>query len=260
MTGVGRSRDSSGAAAVHVAYRQLAAEIRESIAAGDYANNRQLPTEAELAASTGLGRQTIRRAFQELVGEGVVYRVRGRGSFAVPTDGRYLRSFGSVADLMALSIDTELEVVEPLHVRADVGIARQLKSGGDLVMAMSFVRLHEGLPFCYTRVFLPLALGREMRALPELTALAAPGNRGRVTVIGLIEQIGTQRIQSALQDVTAEPATSDIAGRLGCDVGRPILRIDRLYSDAGERPVELAVNHFNPDRYSYRLQLRDQSR
>ena len=35
-----------------------------------------------------------------------------------------------------------------------------------------------------------------------------------------------------------------------------MLRIDRLYRDRELRPLELAVNHFNPDRYSYRLQLR----
>jgi DNA-binding GntR family transcriptional regulator len=37
---------------------------------------------------------------------------------------------------------------------------------------------------------------------------------------------------------------------------RPVLRIDRLYRDRELRPLELAVNHFDPDRYPYRLQLR----
>jgi DNA-binding GntR family transcriptional regulator len=35
-----------------------------------------------------------------------------------------------------------------------------------------------------------------------------------------------------------------------------VLRIDRLYSDRSGRPVELAVSHFHPDRYSYRLEIR----
>ncbi len=41
-----------------------------------------------------------------------------------------------------------------------------------------------------------------------------------------------------------------------CAAGLPVLRIDRLYRDRELRPLEPAVNHFNPDRYSYRLQLR----
>ena len=80
------------------AYQQLAADLRQAAVAGRYPPGQRLPTEAELVASTGLSRQTVRRAFQELVSEGVIYRVRGRGTFAVPGDGRYLRSFGSIDD------------------------------------------------------------------------------------------------------------------------------------------------------------------
>jgi len=36
----------------------------------------------------------------------------------------------------------------------------------------------------------------------------------------------------------------------------PALRIDRLYVDVRGQPVELAVSHFDPDRYTYRVQLR----
>jgi hypothetical protein len=44
-------------------------------------------------------------------------------TFAVPGDGSYLRSVGSIDDLVALAVDTELEIVEPLHVLASVEIA-----------------------------------------------------------------------------------------------------------------------------------------
>jgi GntR family transcriptional regulator len=238
------------------AYRQLASELRQAISAGRYPAGQRLPTEAELVSATGFGRQTVRRAFQELVTEGAIYRVRGRGTFAVPGDGTYLRSFGSVADLLALSLDTELQVVEPLHVLASVQIAERLEVADDKVMAMSFQRLRDGLPFCFTRVHLPLQLGRRIRELPDLAELAEPGARGRFTVIGLIERVSEHPIHAALQDATAEAASADIARQLGCAPGCPVLRIDRLYRDRELRPVEFAINHFNPDRYSYRLQLR----
>jgi DNA-binding GntR family transcriptional regulator len=233
----------------------VASGLRQAIAAGRYPAGQRLPTEAELVATTGLSRQTVRRAFQELASEGAVYRVRGRGTFAVPGDGKYLRSFGSIDDLMALSLDTEMQVVEPLHVLASLDVADQLQAGGDMVMAMSFLRLHEGAPFCFTRVHLPMELGRRLRELPELADLAEPGARGRITVISLVERVSEHPIHSALQNATAEAATADMARRLGCGTGLPVLRIDRLYRDRELRPLELAVNHFNPDRYSYRLQL-----
>lgn len=238
------------------AYRQVASDLRQAVAAGRYPAGQRLPTEAELVASTGLGRQTVRRAFQELVTEGVIYRVRGRGTFAVPGDGRYLRSFGSIDDLMALSLDTELEVVEPLHVLASVELAGQLRAGGDSVMTTSFLRLHEGVPFCYTRVHIPLETGRRLRELPEISGLSEPGARARFTMISLVDRVSDHRIDSAAQNVTAVAATAEIAHRLGCPAGLPVLRIDRLYRDREMTPLELAINHFHPDRYSYRIQLR----
>jgi len=238
------------------AYRQVASDLRQAVAAGRYAAGQRLPTEAELVASTGLGRQTVRRAFQELVTEGVIYRVRGRGTFAVPGEGKYLRSFGSIDDLMALSLDTELQVVEPLHVLASVEIADQLQAGEDSVMTISFLRLHDGVPFCYTRVHVPMEIGRRLRELPELAGLAEPGSRARFTMISLVDRVSDRRIDSAVQNATAAAASADIAHRLGCPQGLPVLRIDRLYRDRELAPLELAVNHFHPDRYSYRLQLR----
>jgi DNA-binding GntR family transcriptional regulator len=234
----------------------MAADLRQAIAAGRYPAGQRLPTEAELVTATGLSRQTVRRAFQELVTEGVIYRVRGRGTFAVPGDGKYLRSFGSVDDLMALSLDTEMQVVEPLHVLASLELAGALGVPDDLVMAMSFLRLHDGVPFCYTRVHLPMGLGRRLRELPELATLTEPGARARLTVISLVERVSEHAIHSALQNTTAVAASADVARRLGCAAGLPVLRIDRLYRDRDLCPLELAINHFNPDRYSYRLQLR----
>jgi GntR family transcriptional regulator len=238
------------------AYRQLASDLRRAITAGRYPPGQRLPTEAELVAATGLSRQTVRRAFQELATEGVIYRVRGRGTFAVPGDGKYLRLFGSVDDLMALSLDTEMQVVEPLHVLASLDIAERLQAGDDTIMTMSFLRLHDGVPFCYTRVHLPMDLGRRLRELPEMAELAEPGARARLTVISLVDRMSEHSIHSALLNATAVAASADIARRLGCAPGLPVLRIDRLYRDGQLQPLELAVNHFNPDRYSYRLQLR----
>jgi GntR family transcriptional regulator len=51
-------------------------------------------------------------------------------------------------------------------------------------------------------------------------------------------------------------ADTDTAHWLGCTPGRPLLRIDRLCRERELTPLELAVSHFHPDRYSYRIQPR----
>jgi GntR family transcriptional regulator len=238
-----------------VSYRTLATSLREALQNGEYADERRLPTEAELCATHAVSRQTVRRAMQELVSAGLVYRVPGRGTFAVDQSDRYLRHFGSIEDLMSLSIDTDCEIVLPLQRRVDLSAAGRLRLASDDVHSLSFVRRHDGVPFCHTDVALPPDVGRLLEDVPELTVAAA---RSRVTVIGLIDVRMNSSIREAEQSVTATPAPPDAAAHLQCPVGTPVLRIDRVYFDGDGRPVELAVSHFDPQRYSYRVRLRRQ--
>jgi GntR family transcriptional regulator len=237
-----------------VAYRTLATQIRDAIRNGEYADGRQLPTEEQLAASYSVSRQTVRRAMQDLVSEGIIYRVAGRGTYPVAEQDRYVNHFGSVEELMALSLDTECEVVSPLQRKVDVETASRLRLPSDEICHVTLVRRHAGVPFCYTSVCLPPRIGELLTGFAEL---AEPGRRSRVTIIGLVDT--RLAVATAEQSVSAAGAPAFAAAHLGCDVGEPLLRIDRLYFDAGDAPVELAVSYFDPEHYSYRVRLRRRS-
>lgn len=234
-------------------YLRLADELRTAILRQDFPQGVRLPTEAELADRFGISRQTVRRAFQDLVAEGLVHRVPGRGTFATPREEQYLRQFGSVDDLMSLSVDTRMHVVTPLHHRVDVDAAGRLGLRSDRVHQVEFLRLHDGTAFCHTAVFLPPEVGRLLESVPEL---AEPGAAGAATVIGLLDQRLPEPIAEAEQSITVATAGAGIAGHLGCEPGRALLRIDRVYRSAAGRLVELAVSHFLPEHYSYRVRLR----
>jgi DNA-binding GntR family transcriptional regulator len=62
-------------------YAQLARGIRGRIASGEYRPGDRLPSEAELCATYGVSRMTVRRAFQELTREDVIEAEHGRGTF-----------------------------------------------------------------------------------------------------------------------------------------------------------------------------------
>ena len=66
----------------------------------------------------------------------------------------------------------------------------------------------------------------------------------------------TRSIKGAEQSITAAAAPPAAAGHLECAPGEPVLRIDRLYTDDADAPVELAVSYFDPAHYSYRVRLR----
>lgn len=242
------------------AYQTLRQRLRDEIAAGAYRGGVRLPTESELVAQHGLSRQTVRRAFQDLVAEGAVYRVPGRGTYA--SDGeaggvggqRYLRQLGSIEDLMSLSDDTTMEVVSGLRRRVDVEAASRLRLDDDVVHTIVFRRLHgsdPGIPFVLTRVHLPESVAKTLLGRPEV----ADGAVSTSTIIGLTEPHLAEPIAQAAQSITVSSADDDVAIAVGCPGGHTMLRVDRLYSDASGAPVELAVSHFLPEQYTYRVTL-----
>jgi GntR family transcriptional regulator len=246
------SPDQNGVSGV--AYQRIAETLRDAIGRGDYADGRRLPTEAELSAEYSLSRQTVRRALQELVAEGLVYRVRGRGTFASQPGprGRFVRTVGSVEDLLALSVDTTMQTIEPLVRQFDVDTAGRLQLDTDEVMSCTVIRLSDDVPFCVTRVFLPPELGRRVA---ELGALREAGEVAPRTVIGLVDEVSPEKIAGAHQSITASSVPAEFAAMIDCRPDDPVIRIDRLYYGTAGALLELAISFFNPNRYTYRLDL-----
>lgn len=232
-------------------YRRLAAALREEIRNQTWAEGETLPTDGELGERFKVSRQTVRRAYLDLVNEGLVYRIPGKGTFITPSHLRYHRPFETVDDLLSLSEDTELEIVEPLAGTFDRRAAAALQLTGRLMYGVRFVRRHQGTVFCHTSVYLPPEVGR---VLEDDAAFSEVGSLSTRTMIGTLAAHGIQ-ISGAEQSMTALAADETDAARLGCAVGHPLLHVERLYVDVSGRPVEWAVSHFVPEHYTHRLHL-----
>ena len=233
-------------------YRLLTQSLREQVYRDEYPEGQALPTELALVREHGLSRQTVRRAYQDLVAEGLVYRVRGRGTFVIPHRARSRHPLGSIDDLMKLQLDTDFELVEPLAAAIDSDVAQRLHLAVPMVHSLTFLRLHQGGDvFCRTRVYLPPRIGRCLSGVRELSD---PGLHARVTIIGLIASHGHD-VAEAEQLITAKAAEKDLADHLGCAPGIPILHVERTYLDRIGEPLEYAVSDFLPARYSYRSRL-----
>ena len=238
------------------AYKVLAAELRDAIASGKFPTGQPLPTEVELAAEHGLSRQTVRHAFSELVSESLVYRVRGRGTFATPrtAKGGHLQSYDSIEDILVLADDSEMEVIQPLELRTDVAAAGRLRLPSDEVVALVVRRLRKDAPFCVAAIHFPADVGQ---VLDSCAFLHERGSRTpNEPIIDLLDRSSFGPMMGLNQSITAVASPPDIAPLLDCNPGDTLLRIDRLYFNRAGQRIELAIDHFRPDRYSYRCELR----
>ena len=62
-------------------FRLIYENLKREITSGDYAPSAKLPSESELCRAYGVQRDTVRRALQLLVRDGLIFKRPGRGSY-----------------------------------------------------------------------------------------------------------------------------------------------------------------------------------
>jgi len=110
-------------------YLQIMEQIRQRIAAGDWAAGRELPSIRALAAELRVSVITIKRAYLDLESEGVIVTRHGKGSF--------------VADVNGLAGELQEEKLDE-HLTAAAGIAAGLGLSED-DLAARLRRVHKTL-------------------------------------------------------------------------------------------------------------------
>jgi len=110
-------------------YLQIMEQIRQRIAAGDWAAGRELPSIRVLAADLKVSVITVKRAYLDLESEGVIVTRHGKGSF--------------VADVNGLAGELQEEKLDE-HLIAAAGIAAGLGLSDD-ELAARLRRAHKNL-------------------------------------------------------------------------------------------------------------------
>lgn len=138
-------------------YSRLKHGLREQLA--ELQPGDPVPTEAELCKAFGVSRTTVRRALSDLVREGLVRSVQGKGSFVAPRKlplAWVQQSGGMHADMHESGHHVRAVVLEAAVCPSDANIRRELDLAPD-EMVIKFVRLRyvDEVPFDICTNFLP---------------------------------------------------------------------------------------------------------
>ena len=232
-------------------YHQIYLVLREQLHEGRFAQG--LPGEMALMQQFGVARVTVRRALQELAGEGLISRERGRGTKPAdapppraPRTGRKTtRLTGLLENLVSTSLNTTVKVLEVSEVAAtpDVAQALRLDAGAPVQKAVRVRSTREG-PLSHITTWVPAALASGF-GKKELA---------RKPILLLLEESGV-RVGGAQQTISARLADAQVAAHLGLAVGSALLAVRRLIHDEQGRPVQWLHGLYRPDRYEYQMQL-----
>jgi len=234
-------------------YHQVYVALRDWITGGRLAPGSQIPSEPELCLAFRVSRITVRRAIDELVGERLLVRRQGSGTFvadripsqAVALDLREITT--RVANLGRTTEVVEL-TVEWLPADAATASALQLAPGAPIHKSTR-VRARGRQRIGIVTTWLPEDIGLRL----------SERDLRRRTVLELIERAGIP-VDAAEQSIGASLAGIDAARALGVAVGVPLVRIERIVRDADSRPIERVEALWRADCYEYRMELRRERR
>ncbi len=189
-----------------------------------------LPSEAELSAEFDASRVTIRRALELVRDEGLIDARQGFGWFVSSEPVRqHLETLGTIeAQLEDSGRHAERRVEEFAFASAPERVAAVL--GVTDVLRVKRVNLADGEPFAVVTVWCPADLGRSL-------SLADVAERPFYELLGV-------ELRGASQTIGADAATPDDARLLGVPVGSPVLRCERVTTDARGNRVLMSEHRF----------------
>jgi len=227
-------------------HRQLRDHLRELIDR-DLRAHERLPTERDLAKQFDVSRMTVRRALEQLVSEGRVYRVQGAGTFVTePGIAKTieLTSFSEDMRRRGLRPGSTLLVARLTTAGAEIGYALGL-SPAEEVYHLERVRTADGVPMCIENVYLPATL------FPGL--LDEPMTGSLYEVIERRYRIQAERAEQVVRATVLDEREAKL---LGVAPFSAALHVERTAFDQRGRAVERAVSTYRSDRYSYHLTVR----
>ena len=230
-------------------YYQLEIALRRSIEAGDFPDGR-LPTEAELGRQYRVSRLTVRSALRRLEEDGLIERLRARGTFVRREAlNKVVRDHDHLSleeDLRRHGRDLAIEVLALEETEAPPFVTEglQLVPHSRVVRVRRLGRINNE-PLWLERRYYPLALG--LKLSKEILS--------GISVNELIQQVLGVRVKSARIRLDAAVATGDEAKQLQVAKGHPLLISQQVSYDAHGRAFQLMRSAFRGDRYAVTLTL-----
>lgn len=230
-------------------HRQLRDRIAASLFEQSVAPGAMLPGEHALCHDFGVSRTVVRQALAHLEAEGLVDRVKGKGTFVArprTPEGLAHTLTGLYEEATARgstvhSVVRRLEWVEP-----DPTVAEALATPeGGQVLLLERLRLVDGEPWSLTTTWLPARL-----AAAVLTADLTSSS-----LYLLLREHGVSA-QSGVRSVDAAVADPLLAELLGLRPGDPLLVLRSLSFDQHGEPMEVFSAYHRGDRSSFAFHLR----
>lgn len=250
MTTELRSIDRHSAAPMYDQLRQLLIDSieRDGLQPGD-----PLPGEHRLCEQYGVSRTVVRQALAQLEHEGLVERVKGKGTFVSrPRTSETLAHtlVGLFEDVGSRGGQVRSDVLRHERAEADTEIAQALELPlGAPVVVLQRLRYVDGEPWSLSTTWMPEGVGSSTLGVD-------------FSERSLYQFLARNGIASSrgVRSAEATVATHEQAQYLGVSAGSALLRLRSVSRDEADHPIEYFVAYHRGDRSRFEFEVkREQS-
>lgn len=225
-------------------YRQVQKQIENTIRGRGVSSDLAL-TDVKLSERFGVSRITVRRAVDELVDAGVLYRIQGVGTFVRPRKLKEKITLNSFLDTWSRG-DGRLEVQIGAFERitADRELATRLGAPvGEPLVYVQRLRFQKGELIAVDDRYLRAKHCRLLKTQDITTSSLVDYLRNRENI----------KLDKGEMDIEARGADEREARVLKIKRGRPILVRRMTFYDIHREPILIGVSTYRADRVTYRF-------
>ena len=230
-------------------YQQVLEDLKSHITSGHYGSGDKIPSEAELSEMYSVSRVTVRRAIEELVGEGYLTSRQGKGTFVNPRKiSRKIVQSGHIKSFTEICADNgmvaDAHFLERFVIPTSEEHQRLFGEDCKELVYVSRVRTADGVPIMvendyFDRETYGFMLEEDLEGVSIFdTVLKRTGNKPQSITVNTIE---------------ISLASIKLARDLDVNAGDPLFFESTFILDQDGKPLVLGNKYLVGSRYMFSL-------
>ncbi|BES64849.1 GntR family transcriptional regulator [Gottschalkiaceae bacterium SANA] len=230
-------------------YQTIKEAIKKQIERGELREGDRLPSDAQFCQTYQVSRITVTRAIHDLVAEGLLYRIRGKGTFVkdeVITEG-VLKLSGFTERMRQQNLDLQTQLIKRDWVLIPEKMATYFGLNPDLmVIRLKRMRIVNGKPFCLSVSYL----------MPDVFYWVLVEDMEVESLYDCLEHKYALKLGDGQQRIQVDYLIDQDAKLFSMDQDQPFLKLSLYCFLTDGRPAQFEESFYVGSRYVYEMQLK----
>jgi len=226
-------------------YYQIKNYILEKITSDEWEKDKPIPSERELCELMKVSRMTVRQAIGELEKDGILYKIRGKGTFIAKSkiEQKNIMSFSELVKSKGIKPSTDILEFGKDIVNLDIAKAMGVDSE-TLFYKIKRLRKADGEPVAIEEVFVP------MHYCPDIEKYDLTGS-----LYEILHDEYNYKIDEIILNIDAIMPSEYEQKFLKVDKNVPLLKAEGISITSLGKEIFYEISCYRSDKFSYKVSV-----